>query len=96
MRRVLTAFGTLAAVAMLSVSVTQSAAAATGDLVINGKVHVNPSGCFDSDRWPLSVQNRTNEMVLIFDSPNCSGRVIAVVPPGSSQVSEFGASVFVR
>ncbi|WP_405715713.1 MULTISPECIES: hypothetical protein [unclassified Streptomyces] len=96
MRRALTAFGTLAAAAMLSVSVTQSAGAATGDLIINGKVHSNPSGCFDSDRWPLGVDNRTDDLVLIFEDASCSGSVIAVVPPGSRQVSEFGASVFVR
>ncbi|MFH8514782.1 hypothetical protein ACH4CE_06600 [Streptomyces gelaticus] len=96
MRRALTAFGTLAAVAVLSVSVAQSASAATGDLIVNGQVHTSPSGCFNSDRWPLSVENRTNELALIFTGPDCSGLPIGVVLPGDSQVSEFGASVFVH
>ncbi|WP_326767165.1 hypothetical protein OG978_23880 [Streptomyces sp. NBC_01591] len=96
MRRVLTAFGTLAAAAMLSVSVTQSASAAQGDLVVNGTVYSDPSGCYPSDRWPLSVENYTNEPALIFGSADCSGPILGFVTPGSSQVSEFGGSVFIR
>ncbi|MCX5110115.1 hypothetical protein OOK13_16505 [Streptomyces sp. NBC_00378] len=96
MRRVLTAFGTLAAAAMLSVSVTQSASAAQGDLVVNGTVYSDPTGCYPSDRWPLSVENYTNDLAVIFQGADCSGPILGVVAPGGSEVSEFGGSVFIR
>ncbi|MEU2128423.1 hypothetical protein [Streptomyces sp. NPDC018352] len=96
MRRVLTAFGTLAAAAMLSVSVTQSASAAQGDLVVNGMVYSDPSGCYPSNRWPLTVENYTNDLAVIFQSADCTGPILGIVRPGSSEVSEFGGSVFIR
>ncbi|MFJ8850661.1 hypothetical protein [Streptomyces sp. NPDC102437] len=96
MRRALTAFGTLAAAAMLSVSGTQSASAAQGDLVVNGTVHSDPSGCYPSDRLPLTVENYTNDLAVIFQGADCSGPILGIVLPGSSGVSEFGGSVFIR
>ncbi|MGW2112239.1 hypothetical protein [Streptomyces sp. NPDC001948] len=96
MRRVLTAFGTLAAAAVLSVSVTQSASAAQGNLVVNGTVHNDPSGCYSSNRWPLTVQNYTNELAVIFQGADCTGPILGVVAPGASEVSEFGGSVFIH
>ncbi|MFI6283359.1 hypothetical protein ACIBCM_01160 [Streptomyces sp. NPDC051018] len=96
MRRFATLLGTLAAATMLAAAVPQSALAATGDLAVNGKVHHDPSGCYKSDRWPLTVDNRTNEPAFIFEDADCSGAIVRIVPPGSSAVSEFGASVFIR
>lgn len=96
MRRVLTAFGTLAVAAMLSVSVTQSASAAQGDLVVNGMVYSDPSGCYSSNRWPLTVENYTNDLAVIFQSADCTGPILGIVRPGSAEVSEFGGSVFIR
>ncbi|MFF0445124.1 hypothetical protein ACFYT4_01670 [Streptomyces sp. NPDC004609] len=96
MRRIATLLGTLAAATMLAVAVPQSALAAHGDLIINGKVHHDPSGCYSSDRWPLSVENHTDQPALVFDGPDCSGGIVGVVPPGGSTVSEFGGSVLIR
>ncbi|MGW5675703.1 hypothetical protein ACWEV4_11585 [Streptomyces sp. NPDC003860] len=96
MRRLASTLGVLAAAATLAVAVPQSAYAANGDLILNGVVHHDPSGCFDSTRRPLFVDNRTDEYVFVFSSGGCTGRVIDVVPPNERAVSEFGTSVYVR
>ncbi|WP_328915492.1 MULTISPECIES: hypothetical protein [unclassified Streptomyces] len=93
MRRIATVLGTLAVAAMLSLSVSQSAFAANGDLIINGKPHHNPHGCYNSDRWPLTVQNDTDEEARIYEGRGCQGDPIDFVAPGDHVVSEFGGSV---
>ncbi|MEU9608187.1 hypothetical protein [Streptomyces sp. NPDC048057] len=96
MRRLASTLGVLVAAATLAVAVPQSAFAANGDLILNGVVHHDPSGCFDSTRRPLFVDNRTDEYVYVFTGADCTGRVVEVVPPDERAVSEFGSSVYVR
>ncbi|WP_274555967.1 hypothetical protein [Streptomyces spiramyceticus] len=95
MRRIATALGTIAAAATLALTVPCSAYAADGVLVVNDTAYEQPSGCYDSDRWPLSVSNHTDAVAFVFSGPGCSGEVIELVNPGDSAVSEFGASVYI-
>jgi hypothetical protein len=66
-----------------------------GTLVINGKEYQDPSGCYSSDRSPLSVTNRTNEAAIIFEGSNCTGQPLEIVAPGNGTVSEFGGGVYI-
>ncbi|NUS74302.1 MAG: hypothetical protein HOQ05_12985 [Corynebacteriales bacterium] len=85
-----------AAAGMVAIAAPATAQAADGVLVINEEAYIHPSGCYESDRWPLFVRNHTDELAIVFDDPNCSGPVVEVVPPGDVRISEFGASVYVR
>ncbi|MYS19274.1 hypothetical protein GA0115240_107011 [Streptomyces sp. DvalAA-14] len=69
--------------------------AAGGWLGINGVVHTNPEGCYDSALWPLSVDNHTDAPVIICSGCTCSGDELQTVEPGDHAVSEFGSSVLV-
>ncbi|MFC4560956.1 hypothetical protein ACFO4E_03690 [Nocardiopsis mangrovi] len=88
-------FAVLLAAAGLVLTSAVPAYAATGTLVLSGQTIENPSGCYNAQRWPLIVQNDTDEPALIFNAPNCTGAVIQVVPPGGSATSEFGVSVYI-
>ncbi|MFD7334877.1 hypothetical protein ACFV98_02590 [Streptomyces violascens] len=95
MRRIAAALGTIAAAATLALAVPASAYAAHGVLVVNGTAYGEPRGCYESDRWPLSVGNHTDSRVYVFDGAHCSGSVIEYVMPGTQTVSEFGNSVYI-
>ncbi|MEV0375590.1 hypothetical protein AB0I10_38590 [Streptomyces sp. NPDC050636] len=94
MRRIATALGTLAAAATLALA-PGSAYAADGVLIVNDTAYEEPSGCYDSDRWPLSVSNHTDGIALVFSEPGCGGEVTEAVYPEESAVSEFGNSVYI-
>ncbi|MFE7423941.1 hypothetical protein ACF1BP_33460 [Streptomyces sp. NPDC014735] len=96
MRRVVTLFGSLAAAGMVAIASPTSAFAAHGTLVFGGgQVVQNPSGCVNAEIRPLILSNHTNEYALVYGGPNCTGQVLAVVPPGGRTIQEFGSSVFV-
>ncbi|GGO47594.1 hypothetical protein [Streptomyces lasiicapitis] len=95
MRRFALTLGSLVAAGMLALAVPGSAVAAHGVLVINGTAYGEPRGCYESDRWPLSVGNHTDSRAYVFDGPHCSGSVIEYVMPGTQTVSEFGNSVYI-
>ncbi|PAZ13945.1 hypothetical protein CLM62_20895 [Streptomyces sp. SA15] len=95
MRRIALTVGSLVAAGMLAFAVSGSAVAAEGVLVINETAYEQPSGCYDSDRWPLSVSNHTDAIAYVFSEPGCGGAVTEAVHPGESTVSEFGNSVYI-
>jgi hypothetical protein len=95
MRRAATVLGSLAAAGVLALSLSGSAWAASGTLIINGRAYNNPSGCYNSDRWPLSVANHTDAPAVISEGQGCSGEQLDTVFPGDSTVSEFGGSVYI-
>ncbi|MFE7532572.1 hypothetical protein ACFU7Y_43820 [Kitasatospora sp. NPDC057542] len=96
MRRLATALGTLAAAGAMAIALPNAAFAARGQLILApGQFIQNPSGCYNAPIFPLIVQNETNESVRVYDGPNCTGNVIAVVPPGGGTTQEFGSSVYV-
>ncbi|KIQ65598.1 hypothetical protein TR51_17380 [Kitasatospora griseola] len=73
-----------------------AASAATGTLFIAPNQTIeNPSGCYNAQIFPLILRNETNEYALVYDGSNCTGQVIAVVPPGGSTTQEFGQSVYI-
>jgi hypothetical protein len=95
MKRAVTLLGTLAAAGTIAVAVPGLAQAAQGWLGINGVVYNNPQGCYESGRWPLSVDNHTDQPVVIYSGPGCSGEPLRDVFPSEHVVSEFGRSVLV-
>ncbi|SEH01436.1 hypothetical protein SAMN05444920_120140 [Nonomuraea solani] len=96
MRRITTALAALTAAGALALAPISPALAANGVLVLNGEALFDPSGCFDSDRWPLAVENHTDGVVIVFDEPGCGGPPSDFVYPGGSTVSEFGQSVYIH
>ncbi|MFD0402305.1 hypothetical protein ACFV84_04595 [Kitasatospora sp. NPDC059811] len=93
MRRISKALGAVALAAAVAVAVPGSAQAATGQLRVGFKTYNNPSGCYQSDIWPLIVENLTDKPADVHDRPGCEGPVIGVVNPGETKTFEFGASV---
>ncbi|MFI1017567.1 hypothetical protein [Streptomyces sp. NPDC020965] len=96
MRPILTAAGTLALAATMAIGLAAPASAAHGQLVLSGQVIENPSGCHAGQTRPLTVQNNTDEYVLVHAGPACDGEVLEVIAPGdtaSGYAAEFGQSV---
>ncbi|MER7706096.1 hypothetical protein ABTX81_24780 [Kitasatospora sp. NPDC097605] len=97
MRRLATVLGTLAAAGTIALALPGTALAANGQLFIAPNTFIdNPSGCYNAPVVPLVASNNTDEYALVYNGPNCTGYVIAVVPPGGQATQEFGASVFVK
>ncbi|GAA5058615.1 hypothetical protein HNP84_005479 [Thermocatellispora tengchongensis] len=95
MRRIASTLATVAAAGMLALSLPSAAHAANGVLLLNGELYFDPSGCYPSDRWPLAVRNDTDQVVAIYETPDCTGEVLEFVFPDESSISEFGNSVYV-
>ncbi|QKV93908.1 hypothetical protein HUT19_20855 [Streptomyces sp. NA02950] len=85
-------FGALA-LALLSAG---TATAAQGTLIVSGTPYSDPSGCYNTEQYPLRVDNHTDELAIVFSGPECQGAVTATVPPGERGVFEFGESVYIR
>ncbi|MEV7782628.1 hypothetical protein [Kitasatospora sp. NPDC088351] len=96
MRRLATVCATLAAAGAMALAVPAAALAASGNLYVSGHRYQNPSGCYDSERWPLSVTNDTNEVAYVYEHADCRGRVLGIVRPGEERTFEFGASVYIK
>ncbi|MCQ4211347.1 hypothetical protein [Streptomyces longispororuber] len=95
LRRITTVVGTLAASALVAVSVSTSAFAAEGVLVINGAEYADPSGCYSVDWFPTSVTNQTDAIAEVHSGPGCSGSVEWLVYPGETYHTETAQSVFI-
>ncbi|MFI8928711.1 hypothetical protein ACIG3E_13665 [Streptomyces sp. NPDC053474] len=95
MRRIALALGSLVAAGTLALALPGSALAAEGVLIVGGVEYVDPEGCYDTDIRPLTVDNHTDEVALVFSGPDCTGALLALVAPGESAVFEFGTSVYV-
>ncbi|WP_329371394.1 hypothetical protein OG896_33610 [Streptomyces sp. NBC_00669] len=95
MKRAMKTLGTLAAAASIAMAVPAFAQAAAGTLIVDGRAYQNPQGCYDSNRWPLTVDNQTDQPVVVYSGPHCSGDLLRIVGPGERAVSEFGQSVLV-
>ncbi|MEO3872762.1 hypothetical protein ABGB18_28440 [Nonomuraea sp. B12E4] len=96
MSRIVSALGAVVAAGMLITAAPTAAHAANGVLLINGEIFIDPSGCYPSDRWPLEVRNHTDQVALIFDTPDCTGSSPELVFPDQSTISEFGSSVYIH
>ncbi|MGH3770059.1 MAG: hypothetical protein ACRDRW_01430 [Pseudonocardiaceae bacterium] len=66
---------------------------ASGKLILDGKMIENPSGCYNSESWPMRVENQTDTNAAIHFMADGAGPVEAEVEPGERQVYEFGRSV---
>ena len=92
MRRLVTSLGVLASATALFLAVPSSSYAANGELVLNGRVFFNPSGCYRELNAPLSVENRTSTVAYVFTSRDCTGPA-QTVPPGQATSASAGHSV---
>lgn len=72
------------------------AQAAEGVLLIDDTEYRDPVGCYDTDRWPLVVHNRTNVPVYVFSDSGCTGHYLTTVEQGERVTSERGQSVYVE
>ncbi|MBB4917007.1 hypothetical protein ACFY19_16390 [Streptosporangium saharense] len=96
MRRTTKALAALVTAGAVIMSITGPAWAADGVLVVSGNRFVDPDpGCYRGRFWPLTVNNRTNTAVFIFDGDTCQGDPLGVVRPGEVNVFEYGHSVYV-
>ncbi|MEU6156424.1 hypothetical protein ABZ816_41275 [Actinosynnema sp. NPDC047251] len=93
-RQLAAAVGVAAAVAVGLVA-APAASAAQGVLKVGDREYRNPSGCYRNTTTPLRVENRTDQVVVIFHDSRCAGERVGLVGPGSLAVSEFGGSVHV-
>ncbi|MCC3770939.1 hypothetical protein [Streptomyces sp. UNOC14_S4] len=84
----------LAVTAVLSPTVPGPAYAASGQLVLNGRVFTDPSGCYRNLNAPLSVQNRTRTVAFVHTTPDCTGPA-QMVPAGQSMSAATGHSVHI-
>jgi hypothetical protein len=82
-RAVSNALGVVAAAGFLVLGGSQTAQAATGDLVINGQHYQNPSGCYPVS-GSASIQNNTDARVTLHPDPACSGPENGWISPGGS------------
>ncbi|MFI0741186.1 hypothetical protein ACH4PU_24365 [Streptomyces sp. NPDC021100] len=86
------ALGVLAAAGALCLALPGSSYAASGQLVLNGRIFDNPTGCFRNLNAPLSVQNKTTTAAHVFTTMDCTGPA-QMVPPRQSTVVPRGRSV---
>jgi hypothetical protein len=96
MRSIARVLGTVGAVAVLALGITQSASAAQGQLIIGSTTYNNPTGCFPVGSLPAWVQNHTTGYAFIYSGPGCTQFVIQVVGPGQTALDQYGQSVFVQ
>ncbi|MEW2526157.1 hypothetical protein [Streptomyces sp. NPDC047071] len=94
-RRTALALGSVVAAGTLALALPGSALAAEGVLVVGGVAYADPDGCYDTESRPLTVDNYTDEVALVFSGPDCTGDLLELVAPDESSVSEFGTSVYV-
>ncbi|MCP2257543.1 hypothetical protein LX15_001228 [Streptoalloteichus tenebrarius] len=93
MRPVVTTLAALALAVAAAVTAPGPAEAAQGTLVVDGKRHQDPSGCFASEQYPMTIANNTDSMASVFDDAECSGTMVALIPPGGGGVFQYGSSV---
>ncbi|MGH3710736.1 MAG: hypothetical protein ACRDRQ_22115 [Pseudonocardiaceae bacterium] len=74
-------------------TVTGKTSTVTGKLILDGRVFENPSGCYNSETWPMRVRNETDTKAEIHYMADGQGPVEAEVEPDEVKVFEFGRSV---
>ncbi|SDK30906.1 hypothetical protein [Nonomuraea jiangxiensis] len=85
----------LAATGFLAIGGTTTASAAPGYIVLDGQRVNNPVGCHNGAFPPLTLDNHTTSIVLLYEKPDCRGRVIRGVNPGTSTTDIYAFSVYV-
>ncbi|CAL9676912.1 hypothetical protein [Streptomyces sp. enrichment culture] len=92
MRRSATVLGSLAAAALLAVTVPVSAHAANGTLVIDDRTIHNPHGCYNNDQ-DAGITNNTNRTAKLYEDDDCKGAVAETVEPGQETIADRTNSV---
>ncbi|MFJ9775141.1 hypothetical protein ACIRVF_28485 [Kitasatospora sp. NPDC101157] len=71
------------------------AAAATGDLAVNGTTHTDPSGCYALDGTASIVDNLTDEVAEIHSGADCTGDVLEVIQAGDDSRVTGAQSLYI-
>ncbi|SHG76904.1 hypothetical protein [Streptoalloteichus hindustanus] len=93
MRRAMTVLAALAVAGATAVTAPTAAGAARGTLVVDGKQHEDPNGCYASTRNPLTVTNFTDRLAYVYDDDKCEGSMVGFVQQGGTASFPFGSSV---
>ncbi|GAA1387795.1 hypothetical protein GCM10009639_13370 [Kitasatospora putterlickiae] len=95
-RRTATVLGAWLAAAALAVGVPNTAYAAHGVLIIDGAAFPEPSGCLPlGDFVQPVVTNLTDSAVQFWTGSDCTGRIEAVISPGTVYAPLASRSVYV-
>ena len=90
-RRLTAAVGVVAAV-LAGIAAAPPAFAARGVLKVNDETFTDPSGCYEVKSQPIKIENRTDQVAVVFSEPNCRGFRLARLGPGI-WVTALGKSV---
>ncbi|MFJ8436960.1 hypothetical protein ACIQ9P_37270 [Kitasatospora sp. NPDC094019] len=93
-KRIALFLATTVGTALLAAGTMAPTASAQTTSTHAGTASTRAKGCVNADRWPFVVNNRTSGSAVVYDQPNCTGRVLGVVPAGQSRVFEFGRSAY--
>lgn len=96
MRGIALTIGALPLAGLLALAVPATADAATGKLVINGRYHHQPSGCYGAYGRPLHIRNWTNQRVYVYQGRHCDGELHFIIHPRSHRTVWHGNSIYVR
>ncbi|KAI8089133.1 uncharacterized protein BX664DRAFT_332262, partial [Halteromyces radiatus] len=69
---------------LLAISIRKSEAC-NGEILVNGQVYIDPTGCLDTG-YPTEaiVENRCDKVLQVYTDINCLGSVAGKVDPGQS------------
>ncbi|MTE13360.1 hypothetical protein [Nocardia aurantiaca] len=97
--RIAGVLGAAAVAGMVAVLVQGTAGAATGTLVSNGRVLVNPTGCVRillTDLSTTVVSNGTDQDATFYASIDCSGDPIGTVAAGTDGTPPMAGSFMIN
>ncbi|MET9491959.1 hypothetical protein [Nocardia sp. NPDC006630] len=63
-----------------------------GQLIIDGRVYLDPTGCYDDLVPPVTIHNDTGTTAYVYANADCTGATETISPYGST-VSADGRSV---
>ncbi|ONM50121.1 hypothetical protein [Nocardia donostiensis] len=92
--------GALAVAGTVGLLAAGTASAAPGGLNLNGEVHTDPVGCYNTgdhffNTLQTTVTNGTDRDITLYAGPDCAGQVLGVLPPNKIGYVPKGGSVSV-
>lgn len=64
--------------------------------MIDKKRIMNPSGCYNTARDTVYLENNTNATMSAFDEENCDGEKLAIIPPTAKGNVPYAFSVSIK
>ncbi|MFE3442962.1 hypothetical protein ACFXNW_08015 [Nocardia sp. NPDC059180] len=93
--------GALATAGAIALLAPGAAHAAGGTLNLNGELHANPVGCFNTgdsfySTLQTTVGNSTDRAITLYAGPDCAGQALGVIEPNTIGYVPTGGSVSVQ